>query len=1426
MAVLPEHEPGPPFHPQRHFPLTSSSASAVVRLVGVLAIAGGTSVLGLWAADQALRRAYQHWKPRLEQPLGRVLGHPVRLGAYQGLGWGGLQVGLTHIGPGPAEGSRVSIRTVAVSLDPLASLRQRLPVLQVSLAGVRVELKPNAQGQFWVLGRLPAGSRPLRLDARFRLADPALVSLAPSGQMFRVSARLGLRTHRGQLELDGRLRPLQGPGSMAVQLDGNWRSQQWLGRLRSEVFPLSSLQSLVRLPGQLSGRVDGNLRLTWQNQRPACRGELQIKQLRWRPRTSQARLDVPLGSLRCQAQTLELARSTWRWVQPGSRELQGTLQLAGRWTRQQLELQQLILGRGASWIRLQGQVGQRLALSGSWRLRPRDLPLQAGSPPWLLDQLVTGSLEARGAWTQPWLQARFGQSSNPLLGRWDALLNFRDQQLELEHLRSTYLNARGVLPLAVRAGRGLVPGSLDLRLELERYPLSRLDLLVGAPLQGALQASGRVRGPLSALTPELDLWIDQPGAGPISLRETWRGQWLGESAGGGRLRMEALAPAPVGLLEARLDSRWVPRQLEIRRDAGTLALTGRPRGYRWQASRLPLDGLQLALGPQGRRQPLQGRLSGQGLLELQPLAFSGTARLDRPVFLGVWGQSAQATFRYADRRYQARGSLSPLGGGELAVDWSGLWNGAFRSRLEGRQLSARFLQQLARAWPQWRGGGEPIGGRASDIGSLLIDTFGGSVQDQLRALDLARQRVGRARAERDSRLTPQERLQELAGSVDLDLRLAGPSLLSARADLEARAQLWLPEQDLDRALTKVPLVARFQGPLRQGAGEFSLADLPLELLALLTPMPAGLSGTLSTRGRYRLGGPEPELSLNLALNQASLRQASLALDRGLIQLQDGRLLLDLSLRAAGSSSSVDLAGVVPLNPAQEGVELRLASRDDGLRFLAGLAQPALEWTQGSGDLQLLVRGSLANPIANGFLRLRGGELQFIGQRVHAVEATVLFDFEQLLLQEFSAKVGEKGSLSGQGSLGLLRPGRSAEGQPSSLALVLKTVPFALPRIKAVADGELRIGGSLPAVDIGGALAISRGSVNVQPARLASESRPTVSAASPADLLDARWNYQEPLVLLGPDVESNASEALRAAVPNVRAVGFDDLRLSLGPDLNVGVPNLASFGTTGLLRLNGRLDPSLQLQGVVRLLRGRLNLFTTTFSLDPDAPNVAVFTPSMGLIPYLDIALRTRVSDNLPLTSGLGPAGSLSLQDYQATGATNSLDQLNLVRVYLSVSGPADRLADNLVLRSSPPLSEDRLLALIGGNTLAGLAGSAGGTVLATALGQTLLSPLLGTLGDAFGQRLSFALYPTYVNQIVNSTAERRSGRVPPQLVLGAEIGLDLSERFNASVLAAPNRSDVPPQLNLNYKASELLNLQGSIDSQGAWQTQLQLFFRF
>ncbi len=83
-----------------------------------------------------------------------------------------------------------------------------------------------------------------------------------------------------------------------------------------------------------------------------------------------------------------------------------------------------------------------------------------------------------------------------------------------------------------------------------------------------------------------------------------------------------------------------------------------------------------------------------------------------------------------------------------------------------------------------------------------------------------------------------------------------------------------------------------------------------------------------------------------------------------------------------------------------------------------------------------------------------------------------------------------------------------------------------------------------------------------------------------------------------------------------------------------------------------------------------------------------------------------------------------------------------------------------------------------------------------------------------------------MNPEIPNREVRLSRRVPPQLVLGAEMGVDLTDRVNLSVLAAPNRSDVAPQATLNYKASEALNVETFVDTLGAWGAQLRLLFRF
>lgn len=1426
---------------------------------GLLAVGlvGAGLGLGVFWFDRIVGRIYARVRPTLERQIGTAMGRPMVLGPYRGLSADGFWIGPSRFLAGPQDGSSVVVEGLRMRIDPLASLWLRGPVLDLGLRGARAELRRNARGQFWVLGSVPPGREPPRIDLRLGLLQPGAVRVWGAGATSRpldlaLSGQAALRLHRREVDLGLRLAPPAGHGGGSLLLDGagQWQKQEWLGRLTARRFPLASLRSLFpagdRAGGELAGVADGRLGLKINDGLLRCDGGFELRGLRWKLQGGSLPLTAERVPLSCRERALVLPASPWRYgtwggrltaraeadrrldlqlvVQPpprhplGRKPLQADLK--GSWGDGLLRITRLDGRLGDSTVRASGSVGRSLALDARWRLDPDDVSTAATLPVWLRQPLA-GRLRADGRLAAPRLRLETGQASQRLLGPWQAALVWSDRVLQLERFNADRLQATGRLPLSFQVGKGLVAGPLLARVDVRNYPLARLDPLLGTTLQGHLDVNGTIAGPLAELRPDLRLRLQQPGAGPLLLRETWRGSLKDRS-----LDLTEVAPTLEGRLTALLDRRWQPVRAAIERGGGLLTLDGRPAGYRWMARAFPLRGLAVATGPHRRLRPLEGDLSGSGRLGLQPLSFDGRVELLSPEFLGVGGRRIQADVVYDDRRYRVKGQIEPLGEGTIAATVSGRWNGPFRARFEARQLSTLLFRQLNDAWPIWRGAPAPARGRASDLGSLVIDTMAGTVTDQLLALAQAEERVA-AREQAASRASRAERLERLQARIDADLLLSGPDFARTRADLKATGHLWYNQGDRSQALAGKPFEVRLEGPLTGGSGSFSLADLPLSLLALLTPLPENLRGSLAARGRYRLGGPRPELSLDLALVEGRLGEEALALERGRVELKAEGIGLDLALRAEGASRSVDLAGTIPLVASQQGLELRLATRGDGLRFLTRLGGQAFEWQEGGADLQLLVRGSLDDPIANGFLRLRELRCRFIGQEVREVEATILFDFEQLVVQEFRARVGPKGVVGGEGRLGLFRP----LAQDRTLVMKLDQVPFKVPRLVAVGDGQLHLSGSLVAPVLGGDVAISRGTINVQPGQLAASapvSNQPVKPRTMPELLESKWNFDQPLVLLGPDVESTTAEALRSSVPRFPYLAFEDLTLRLGPDLRVVIPNIANFTTAGRLRINGRLDPSLRASGVVRLLGGRLNLFTTSFSLDPDAPNVAIFTPSLGLVPYLDIALRTRISDSLSVISpaGVGEVGP-SVQNAPNQAGLSALNQLNLILVVVSVSGPADRIAENLKLRSSPPLPQERLVALIGGNSLAGLSGGGAGAALATVVGQTLLSPLLSSLSDALGQRVSLALYPTYVNQAIDTQQEGTTRRrVPPQLVLGAEIGVDISNRFSMSVLAAPNRSDVPPQVTLTYKASDTFNLQTSVDTEGAWQSLLQVFLRF
>lgn len=1443
------------------------------RPIGWLVFLGLTAfvvaLLVAWQrSDLLLGRLYEHWRPWLEGQVGKVMGRPLQLGSYKGFGPEGIRIGPSRFLPGSRDASTASVQGMVVRFDPLASWRDRSLRLELDLQGAQADLRRNASGQLWTFGRVPPGRQPPRLSLTFRLLQPGRVRLWNLG----VSRKPLALDLQGQSRVEIHTQSVswraraQHPGQSGVARvlgGGNWRTQQWRTDVRASRWGVAPLIELLPLAGQVSGVGTGQVALSLEKGRGSCQGSLVGEGLRWQLNGTAPVLRLPRAGLRCRGSQVALERSAWRlgtWGGEVSGDLEGrrlrlqamarppeTLglgsipleaRLAGRLGRSGLQEVQATAQRGRSRLLASGELSRSLDLKGTWDLDLKDFPRAGTLPGWVKEGPLRGILQLAGRWASPRLAVATGQERHSLLGPWRADLEWSEGLLALRRFQGEQLAGQGTLPLAFKAGRGLVAGDLDAQLTLSPYPLARLNSLLGTALDGLIEARGVVRGPLRHLRPDLELRIQRPRAGPLRLDETWIGrlqgeldsaQPLGGEVGGGTLQLSNASLASPGRIQAWLDRRWQPRRMVLERGGGRLSLVGSPRRYTWTASRLPLQGLVMALGK--RLESLEGLLSGEGTVEFQPLAFRGDVELNQPRFVGLPGRRVQARVTYEDRAYRLRGVVEPLGAGSIDVSLEGRWQGPFRARFQARQLDGQVFRELLARWRLGRDAPARRWGRADDLGSLVFDTLGSTVDAQLLALRRAIEETQRRNLALNRPVGLVPLLSSLQTSVDADLTLQGPDWQRARVTLDGSGYLWVGLPDRDQALTSTPFSVQLEGPLRGGNGRFQLGGLPLGLLALLTPVPETLRGRLALSGRYRLGA-DPRIEISLGLVEGAIGQAPLSLERGEVTLQQGQLQLDLAARGGGSTNPVTLIGTIPLDPRSGGLELRLASRGDGLRVLTQLAGQGVEWKRGSTDLQLLVRGSLRDPIANGFLRLRSGEYRLAGQILSDVEATVLFDFQQVLVQELRAKAGRRGRIQGEGRIGLWR---QLSSDPT-LAVQLKEVPFAISRVSARTDGRLTFAGSLGAPVVGGELTLSRGRVNAQPGQLSPTQPVSHTPARPtslAELLEQKWDFQQPLVLLGPQIESVGSQAMEEAIPRLPWLSFQGLQLRFGPDLRVVVPNVASFDAGGSLRISGRLDPSLRASGVVRLLSGRLNLFTTTFSLDPDAPNVAVFTPSLGLVPYLDIALRTRIADNLGLVapSGFGETqtgGSISMG--QPAGAPDtgfsSLRQLNLILVTMSVSGPADRIAESIRLTSNPPLPQERLVALIGGNSLAGLSQGGAGTALATMVGQSLLSPLLSGLSDALGQRVSLALYPTYVNPEIASASARQSRRIPPQLVLGAEVGVDLTDRINLSVLGAPNRSDVAPQITLNYKASEAINLETFVDTLGSWGTQLRLLIRF
>ena len=1454
------------------------------------AAVGVGSVLAVQTLDRTADEVLASFRGPLERSIGTALGHPITFGPYKGLRPWGVALGETTIAPTRTDRSTIKVQGLSVHLDPLASLRQWQPVLRLKLQGLDVALDRQPDGRYWRFGEVSQdGEAPPDLDLRFELAQPARIRLTPSGDEIQLTSRGSVQIARQRFSAISRLSRLGRAGSLDLEAKGRWDRPELVLSSRLRSLDLSTLEAV--LPGSdatgLAGQAGGDLAIQWTPSRFLCQGQLKVKDLELHNTTLPDPLRSSAVGVSCRGDRVSLIRSRfrmgdWRADARGSVQLDGAvdlrinvaslkrkdraqLQLDGPWSNPRWRMAGVVTVPELDGpLRVQGQLrtpwidpearqiqvqtalltspGLRLHLEGTIDeqidLRSRELSLAPSlwqRWPALKQTLgetsdISGALLASGSLASPALSLELAQDRNLVVQRWDLRASWSKASglMALDRFNSPVLRAAAQLPVSWHNGAPQL-GALKAGFALTSLPLARLSAVTPLPLQGHLSARGRLQGPLDDVKTTVALDLLRPGAGPLRLPERWQGQVTGSTASAFNLRLASQAPDTDGALKVRLGSSGWPLQADLRRGTGSLTVRSGAKGQvEWNADQLSIAGLQLTLPSGSASGSLQGRLSGDGVLALQPVELVGAVQLEDPQLRGLGLNRIELEGRVSGGRFRALGRLQPRQG-EIQLTAEGRVGADLRSRIEASGLDVPWLVQMAQ---QLRGSqlrAEGPQGRAEDLGTLMINTFGGSLEGHLRALRRSRQWL-----EAYARDHPQARVDpgDLRGRLDAVLNLSGPDLASLSLEAEARAHLWMQGDDQDRVLQLEPVVAQLSGPLQGGQGRFSLLHLPFSLLALAIPVPSVLRGAIGATGSYDLSGAGPLLTTELALEQARFGEQELRLDRRAVLLSSKGLEVDLALRSIDAAEALQVRGTVPLS-LRDALDLELESHGDALSFLAAPAGDALRLTRGSSDLRLLLSGYLDQPQANGFLVIRDGAFTAADQTLKQVNASLLFDFNRVEVSQLEATLASGGTISAEGAIGLFIP--RDEETPLTIRLTKGTIRQEM--VDLAADADITVRGALSQPAISGQLNLRNGVIQprsgllsrlrkgggaslqqgIQPSQ-ASVSTPFTTSA----LLEEGWDFQDPLVLFGPGAPAQLPAAFQDLMPDLSAVRFRNFRLGLGPDLQVRMPPLISFRGDGQLLVNGPLDPSLELRGLIRLNRGRVSLFSTTFRLDPRAPNVAVFTPSLGLVPFIDIAMKTRVSDAVqPGTAGNASSANV----FDTNGLGDGGGQLRLVKVTVEAAGPADRLIGNLDLRSVPPMSQPQLLALIGGNSLSGLAG-AGGAALATVLGQSLLSPVLGTLTDAMGQRLQIALFPTYVTPDIKDEDERRSGRVAPTFTLVTEIGVDVTDRFDFSVLAAPNTSDVPPQATVTYQVTPNTALSGSVDSNGIWQSQLQLFFRF
>ena len=469
----------------------------------------------------------------------------------------------------------------------------------------------------------------------------------------------------------------------------------------------------------------------------------------------------------------------------------------------------------------------------------------------------------------------------------------------------------------------------------------------------------------------------------------------------------------------------------------------------------------------------------------------------------------------------------------------------------------------------------------------------------------------------------------------------------------------------------------FVGKLGQEStsGKFEMKKLSIDTVRNFVDIPGvKVDGNINANAVLAGTIEKPQIRGDISLTEGEINDETIDEVFGTFSLSNQRLLF-----ATTQPSSLQAFGSVPAPPIpgqNDEVSLNLNIGTEAIALLGLLTQGQIEWLSGEGDIKLEARGNINleektvdSLEATGAMTFKDARLKTatLDEELE-INGEIAFDQERIRVDQFAGTFAES-ILTLHGVLPLREP--LNEDDPD----------FSYPMTLSLNEGKINLE-KIYKGKVGGKVIISGSAFN--------------------PIVGGQIRLEDGKAFVPKRDETQAPGAVVEEPPILPIL--KNFRIVLGKKFSIDNWPLFKFRIIGDLTVNGSLY-DLKPEGVIRLLRGQINLFSSQFFVTRNYDQMVTFFPEWGLDPELNIQLGTVVLER---------SGQQNLPDTESE-ILEPLDfssRPNQINVKLTIKGRSkeliaaldsnSQLLELVELTSTPVRNESEIVSLLGNQFLASI----------------------------------------------------------------------------------------------------------------------------